>query len=444
MTGPEVPQLTHIMTILVRDYSEASTPVSVSDAPECNVTESQNATMTAHLPPLTMVILGVFLGLAILCAVLGNVLVCVAILTDRNLRKSSNYFYVSLAVADLMVGCVVMTFALANDLSGYWPFGRVTCDIWLSADVMCSTASILHICTISLDRFLHVKDPYHYDSRMTVKRTLLVIAFLWLLSTLISFLPIHLDWHKTRGLAGDDTLSGFTCVLDLNPIYAVTSSLISFYIPCVVMILIYVKLFLYARKHVRNIKRNSTWGSLRMSSASRSSYKASDHKAAITLGVIMGTFLVCWLPFFVINVISALQPGRIPPVLFSIFTWLGYLNSLANPIIYPVFNMEFRMAFKRILIKIVCSKRTEVFNQQSQASVIERLPTGETPPPTLGCCSWGDQEPVDTCPTVCVKGTALSRDPSEDDVASHRKTSDSPLIQKIFHSSSNLDKITVV
>ena len=83
------------------------------------------------------------------------------------------------------------------------------------------------------------------------------------------------------------------------------------------------------------------------------SKKSSDHKAAITLGVIMGTFLFCWTPFFVINVTGAFC-ACVPPLLFNALTWLGYVNSMANPVIYPVFNQDFRAAFKRILCTPTC------------------------------------------------------------------------------------------
>ena len=204
------------------------------------------------------IIITCFLSLVILCAIIGNTLVCVAIFTERSLRKTSNFFYVSLAIADLLVAMVVMTFALTNDMMGHWIFGPIWCDIFLSADVMCSTASILNMCAICLDRFLHIKNPYHYDSTMTVRRTLLFITIIWLLSGLISFLPIHLGWHKT-----DDhnpyVGSTFICLLELNPIYAVCSSIISFFVPCIIMIGIYVTLYRFARRHVKEIKRTSTW-----------------------------------------------------------------------------------------------------------------------------------------------------------------------------------------
>ena len=102
---------------------------------------------------------GFLLVILIFFSVAGNVLVCVAIYTDRGLRRIGNLFLASLAVADLFVGGLVMTFAGVNDLLGYWIFGIWFCDIWIAFDVMCSTASILNLCAISLDRYIHIKDP---------------------------------------------------------------------------------------------------------------------------------------------------------------------------------------------------------------------------------------------------------------------------------------------
>jgi len=125
--------------------------------------------------------------------------VIVAVLTDANLRRTSNYFIVSLALADALVAAVVMTFAIANDVTGRWVFGARTCRVWISADVMCSTASILNLCAISLDRYVHVRRPLHYDRLVTHHRSLTAIAVVWIMSALISFLPIQLGWHRVNG-----------------------------------------------------------------------------------------------------------------------------------------------------------------------------------------------------------------------------------------------------
>uniref|UniRef100_A0A061QFZ7 Putative dopamine D1 receptor n=1 Tax=Cupiennius salei TaxID=6928 RepID=A0A061QFZ7_CUPSA len=301
----------------------------------------------------TKCLVGIPLAIIIFMAIMGNLLVCLAIYTDRRLRKLGNLFLVSLALADLFVSSLVMTFAVPNDLMGYWMFGPQFCDTWIAFDVMCSTASILNLCAISLDRFIHIKDPLRYGRWMTKRVVLLAIAGIWLMSALVSFLPISLGWHKPKKVAESlDEHSRPTCALDLTPIYAVVSSIISFYAPCVVMVALYTRLYLYARKHVRNIRavtKTSSPGP-KSCTSNHHHHHNMDHKAAITLGFIMGTFLVCWVPFFCINIVAAVCKSCISDMVFKFLTWLGYCNSALNPIIYSIFNTEFREAFRRILL----------------------------------------------------------------------------------------------
>ena len=75
-----------------------------------------------------------------------------------------------------------------------------------------------------------------------------------------------------------------------------------------------------------------------------------ERKAAKTLAIITGAFVVCWLPFFVCALLMPLCPSCVfDDVMLSVFLWLGYLNSTLNPIIYTIFSPEFRQAFKRLL-----------------------------------------------------------------------------------------------
>ncbi len=108
---------------------------------------------------------------------------------------------------------------------------------------------------ISLDRYVHIKDPLRYGRWVNKRSILGVIAVVWILAGLISFVPISLDLHRADELEmpkSPDALP--TCALDLSPTYAVVSSCVSFYLPCFVMVGIYCRLYLYARKHVKNIK----------------------------------------------------------------------------------------------------------------------------------------------------------------------------------------------
>nr|XP_022918265.1 octopamine receptor Oamb [Onthophagus taurus]XP_022918266.1 octopamine receptor Oamb [Onthophagus taurus]XP_022918267.1 octopamine receptor Oamb [Onthophagus taurus] len=79
-----------------------------------------------------------------------------------------------------------------------------------------------------------------------------------------------------------------------------------------------------------------------------------ETKAAKTLGIIVGGFIFCWLPFFTMYLIWALCESCIPPLLFSILFWLGYCNSAINPLIYALFSKDFRFAFKKIICKCFC------------------------------------------------------------------------------------------
>lgn len=74
-------------------------------------------------------------------------------------RVITNYFVVSLAMADMLVALCAMTFNASVELSGKWLFGPFMCDVWNSLDVYFSTASILHLCCISVDRFVNAR---HY------------------------------------------------------------------------------------------------------------------------------------------------------------------------------------------------------------------------------------------------------------------------------------------
>ncbi|XP_037823868.1 dopamine receptor 1 isoform X2 [Lucilia sericata] len=237
---------------------------------------------------------------------------------------------------------------------------------------MCSTASILNLCAISLDRYIHIKDPLRYGRWVTRRVAVVTIAAIWLLAAFVSFVPISLGLHRPdQPLIVEDNGKKYpTCALDLTPTYAVVSSCISFYFPCVVMIGIYCRLYCYAQKHVKSIKAVTRPGEVaekqRYKSIRRtkpqekkkfkvrnlhhsSPYHVSDHKAAVTVGVIMGVFLICWVPFFCVNIVAAFCKTCIGGQTFKILSWLGYSNSAFNPIIYSIFNKEFRDAFKRIL-----------------------------------------------------------------------------------------------
>ncbi|XP_054168582.1 dopamine receptor 1-like [Oppia nitens] len=336
------------------------------------------------------IVIGLVLGLTILVSILGNIMVCLAISSDRRLRRLGNLFLASLALADLFVGCLVMTFALANDLMEYWMFGPQLCEIWIAFDISCCTCSILNLCAISLDRFVHIKDPMSYNRWMNKKIIFCAVSGIWLVSGFVSFVPISLGWHKpTANTDIDKNVTLITdilddrpqCALDLTPTYALVSSTISFYLPCIIMVALYAKLYAICQKHVKSIK--SMTKPIHVSGQTYN-HHITEHKAAITLGVIMGTFLACWTPFFCMNIVAAYCKTCIPSLAFKVLTWLGYFNSSLNPAIYSIFNTEFREAFRRIIISYIardqcCNNNSDIRQRCSSRSGADHCGIGGGP-----------------------------------------------------------------
>lgn len=158
-------------------------------------------------------------------------------------RVITNYFVVSLALADMLVALCAMTFNASVELSGKWLFGAFMCNVWNSLDVYFSTASILHLCCISVDRYYAIVRPLEYPLNMTVRTVSFMLANVWLLPALISFTPIFLGWYTT-----DDQLLWIaqhpnSCVFVVNKTYAIISSSVSFWIPGIVMLTMYYRIY---------------------------------------------------------------------------------------------------------------------------------------------------------------------------------------------------------
>lgn len=185
-----------------------------------------------------------------LVIVAGNVLVMVAVAVDRNLKGTQNWFIASLAVSDLLVGLFIMPLSLANELMGYWPFGDVLCQLWLSTDVLLCTASILNLVLISLDRYWSITKAVSYVRGRTRRRAVVMIAVVWLLSMVICLPPL-VGWKRPQPKKFDFPM----CVLSEEPGYVVYSTVGSFYLPLIVMVTVYFKIYLVARSHARRHRK---------------------------------------------------------------------------------------------------------------------------------------------------------------------------------------------
>ncbi|KAM6951570.1 D(5)-like dopamine receptor [Aplochiton taeniatus] len=260
-----------------------------------------------------------------------------------------------------------MPWRAVSEVAGRWLFGSF-CDTWIAFDIMCSTASILNLCVISMDRYWAISSPFRYERKMTQRFAFVMIGVAWTLSVLISFIPVELNWHRakteysTEGNIED-------CNASLNRTYAISSSLISFYIPVVIMVGTYTRIYQIAQNQLRRMSsleraadHAQNYRRQRSLNPDENTLKTSfkrETKVLKTLSIIMGVFVFCWLPFFLLNCIVPFcdvnklgDPLCVSDTTFNIFVWFGWANSSLNPVIYA-FNADFRKAFSTIL---GCSK----------------------------------------------------------------------------------------
>lgn len=203
--------------------------------------------ITLAVPEWEAICTAIVLTLIIISTIVGNILVILSVFTYKPLRIVQNFFIVSLAVADLTVAILVLPLNVAYSILGQWVFGIYVCKMWLTCDIMCCTSSILNLCAIALDRYWAITDPINYAQKRTLERVLLMIGGVWVLSLVISSPPL-LGWNDWPDVFEPDT----PCRLTSQPGFVIFSSSGSFYIPLVIMTVVYFEIYLATKKRLRD------------------------------------------------------------------------------------------------------------------------------------------------------------------------------------------------
>ncbi|NWV23162.1 HRH1 protein, partial [Origma solitaria] len=221
---------------------------------------SKNA--TENLSNAQTALLGLFLGTISLITIVMNILVLCAVRTEKKLQTVGNLYIVSLSVADLIVGVAVMPLNIVYLLSRGWPLGLEACLFWLSMDYVASTASIFNLFILCMDRYRSVQQPLRYLKYRTKMRASLMILGVWLLS--FTWVVPILGWHAFAN-NGQRKVEENKCETEFSHVtwFKVLTAIFNFYLPSLLMLWFYGKIFRAVRKHCqhRELTGGSHWSS---------------------------------------------------------------------------------------------------------------------------------------------------------------------------------------
>ncbi|XP_017055812.1 uncharacterized protein LOC108097792 [Drosophila ficusphila] len=326
----------------------------------------------------------VFEVLVAIVSIIGNVLVIIVFRRERKLRRRTNYYIVSLAMADLLVGSLGIPFAILASIG--LPRNLYACLFTVSLLVVLCTISIFCLVAVSVDRYWAILYPMAYSRNVRTRTAIFIISMCWVAGTIVGFLPLF-GWHATWQ---DNQECLFVEVMDYN--YLVFLYFATIITPALLMLAFYTHIYRVIIKQVRQIvtmnpasdlSRRSSAAVVQVTTPGRSGHTGTmlrvlgaarkrDVKATQNLSIIVLFFMICWIPLYTINCIKAFCPScYVEPQLTLFCIILSHLNSAVNPVLYAYHLKDFRAALKNFLLKMMgvdIDQQAEAIHRFSVAS----------------------------------------------------------------------------
>lgn len=263
-----------------------------------------------------------FFSVGSLLTVCGNMIVIGSIIINKQLRTATNFVILSLAMSDFLVGGLMMPLQCVLFVDVCLYHTKTICPVYHFISSIVGNISIYNILLIAIDRYFALCHPFHYVAKMSLRVVLKCVGFIWILSVIYNISMMYIGSSEN----GQPKVICFqACALPVNNTWGLIDFIFSFIIPCLLIIIFYVRVLTVALRHAKVISGAAKPGINR---------RKSEFKATKTLGTVVLVYLICWIPLYVflVNIENVPDSNVIVNYLICLF----YSNAFINPIIYAI------------------------------------------------------------------------------------------------------------
>ena len=310
--------------------------------------------VTSTWPASAVILTAVLMVLVDVATIIGNAFVIGAQVKINALKSmANNQAVISLAVADLLVGLLVMPCAIDSVVAGKWRCGHLWGKMNAFGNFSFCISSIMHLALLSVDRYIAISRPLIYSSAVTQERARVICLILWICSTAWALPPLFgvTSYECFIPYIGkclkEDWLYSKDAVLFAALVVSGTYG-----VAVLVMFFAYAKIYVEISKQAERL--SITVKQLRTNSNSGVIIKtnASAKKGALTVLIVIGTYVACWSPFCLL-LFAQMAHGKTTggPTADILTMFIGFANSACNPIIYSIRYRVFRETVKRMVVR---------------------------------------------------------------------------------------------
>ena len=302
-----------------------------------------------QLPTYAIVIGIVMLVIIMIIGTIGNSLVCIALCLYRNrFDNVSHLFVINVALSDLLTSITVLPFDILYWLNfPVFPLPPTICKLWSTFFFAFLAESSLSLCMVSVDIYLAVTRPLHYNMILTSARAYIIIGLSWVWTIIVAVLIYIYQEEPPEG----------EFLFDLTPPAYGTYLMVHIAVPSVTITVLYAKVFLIARSHAKKISPITELEDKITSKRSRKSHKLSLKKQltmAKTFFCITMGFFLCWYPFFAVQLFYVFGwDNQVHwchlEIADTIASWFAYIQCCLNPIYYSLRKNDMRKLLQRSL-----------------------------------------------------------------------------------------------